>query len=47
MLEERIVPDPYYGGDQGFEHVFHLVDQGCDALIDRILNDWSSCEHPG
>jgi len=39
VLEERIVPDPYYGGDQGFEHVFRLVDQGCDALIDRILND--------
>ena len=30
------VPDPYYGGDAGFEEVFRLVDQGCDALIDHI-----------
>lgn len=32
------VPDPYYGGDKGFENVFALVDQGCDALIEHILN---------
>ena len=30
------VPDPYYGGDAGFEEVFSLVDQGCDALINHI-----------
>ena len=36
---EEVVPDPYYGGDAGFEHVFQLVDLGCDALIDHILND--------
>ena len=23
------VPDPYYGGDQGFEHVFELLDKAC------------------
>ncbi len=36
-LSDTIVPDPYYGGDQGFTHVFSLVDAGCDALIDTIL----------
>ena len=35
-VNETIVPDPYYGGDQGFEHVFALVDKGCDALIAHI-----------
>lgn len=35
---ERVVPDPYYGGDAGFEHVFKLVDLGCDALIETILD---------
>ena len=35
--DERVVPDPYYGGDAGFEHVFELVDQGCEALIEHIL----------
>jgi len=36
-VAERVVPDPYYGGDAGFEHVFELVQIGCDALIERIL----------
>lgn len=36
-LNEKVVPDPYYGGEQGFEHVFDLVDQGCDALIEHVL----------
>jgi len=35
---ESIVPDPYYGGEQGFEDVFSLVELGCDALIDHIQN---------
>lgn len=36
-VDEAIVPDPYYGGDAGFEHVFSLVDNGCDSLIEHIL----------
>jgi protein-tyrosine phosphatase len=27
------VPDPYYGGAQGFEHVLDLVEDGCDGLM--------------
>lgn len=30
------VPDPYYGGDEGFETVFHLVDTATGALLDRL-----------
>lgn len=30
------VPDPYYGGAQGFEHVLDLVEDGCVGLIDHI-----------
>ena len=37
VIEDVVVPDPYYGGDSGFDHVFSLVDQGCEALIDHIL----------
>ena len=37
LTDETVVPDPYYGGDAGFEHVFNLVDLGCDALIEHIL----------
>lgn len=27
------VPDPYYGGDRGFERVLDLVEEACDGLI--------------
>ena len=30
------VPDPYYGGDQGFEHVYQLLDKACQQIIDNI-----------
>ena len=36
LANDTVVPDPYYGGDAGFEHVFSLVDKGCDALINHI-----------
>lgn len=31
------VPDPYYGGDQGFEHVLDLLEDACDGLIEDLL----------
>jgi protein-tyrosine phosphatase len=30
------VPDPYFGGEQGFEHVFILLDKACDEIINSI-----------
>ena len=30
------VPDPYYGGDDGFEHVLDLVEQATRGLIDHL-----------
>ncbi|MDX1351492.1 MAG: low molecular weight protein-tyrosine-phosphatase [Thiomicrorhabdus sp.] len=33
---EREVPDPYYGGAQGFEHVFDLVDSASEGLLEHI-----------
>ena len=27
------VPDPYYGGDQGFENVYDIVERSCRSLI--------------
>lgn len=29
----REVPDPYYGGDRGFEDVLDLVEDGCRGLL--------------
>ncbi|WP_372945723.1 low molecular weight protein-tyrosine-phosphatase [Muriicola sp.] len=30
------VPDPYYGGDDGFENVYRLIDEACDRLIEEL-----------
>ena len=35
-LDVRDVPDPYYGGADGFERVLDLVEAASDALVDRI-----------
>ncbi len=33
--EGREVPDPYYGTEQDYHDVFHLISQACDAFIAR------------
>lgn len=38
---ETQVPDPYYGGDQGFEHVFDLVESASRGLLDTIKKNHS------
>jgi len=41
-----VVPDPYQGGAQGFEHVLDLVEDACDGLI-RHLVDVAPQQIPG
>ncbi len=33
------VPDPYYGGDDGFTTVWGMVNTACAALLERILSE--------
>lgn len=33
------VPDPYFGGDGGFDRVLDLIEAASDALIDRLQRD--------
>jgi protein-tyrosine phosphatase len=33
------VPDPYYGGQEHFSHVIHLIEQGAEGLLARIQNE--------
>ena len=33
---ETEVPDPYYGGDQGFEHVMDIIEDGCAQLLKSL-----------
>ena len=30
------VPDPYYGGEKGFENVYNMLDNACEIIAKRI-----------
>ena len=30
------VPDPYYGGNEGFENVYKMLDEACDIIADNL-----------
>ena len=30
------VPDPYYGGKQGFENVYQMLDEACDIIVKKL-----------
>lgn len=30
------VPDPYYGGDNGFRDVYDMLDEACDRIVEKI-----------
>ncbi|WP_299206544.1 low molecular weight protein-tyrosine-phosphatase [Brumimicrobium sp.] len=32
------VPDPYFGGDEGFQDVFDMLDAGTDVLLKELKN---------
>ncbi|MDH5518608.1 MAG: low molecular weight phosphotyrosine protein phosphatase [Gammaproteobacteria bacterium] len=36
-FNETEVPDPYYGGNSGFDHVFDLVEDASEGLLKKIL----------
>lgn len=35
-FQVREVPDPYYGGEAGFEHVLDLLEDACQGLLDSL-----------
>jgi protein-tyrosine phosphatase len=36
-FSQREVPDPYYGGNQGFENVLNMVEDAASGLLEAIL----------
>ena len=32
----REVPDPYYGGNDGFENVYQMIDSACEAIAKKL-----------
>lgn len=35
---EMEVPDPYYGGEQGFEQMHQMIRRACEGLLNKINN---------
>ena len=35
------VPDPYYGGEAGFDFVINLLVDACSGLLDRLVANGS------
>lgn len=40
--DQSDVPDPYYGGDQGFNNVLDLLEDSCQGLLNSIMNTHAS-----
>ena len=36
---DRSVPDPYYGGSAGFDHVINLLLDACNGLLQQIIRE--------
>jgi protein-tyrosine phosphatase len=36
LVADADVPDPYYGGDRGFENVLDMVEAACRELLDEL-----------
>lgn len=39
---QREVPDPYYGGPEGFDEVIDLVEEGSRVLLERVRGELGS-----
>lgn len=36
--EGKNVPDPYYGGDHGFQNVYQMLDEACNKIAENLKN---------
>ena len=34
--EDNSVPDPYYGGDRGFDNVFKMLEEACSIVASKL-----------
>jgi protein-tyrosine phosphatase len=39
------IPDPYFGGGEGFELVMDLIEEGCENLLTEISDDLKAQEN--
>ena len=38
------VPDPYFGGEDGFDEVLEIIRRNCEVLLDRVEADLPSAD---
>ena len=38
VLKGGEVPDPYFGGERGFQDVFEMLDRSIENLIEHLRN---------
>jgi protein-tyrosine phosphatase len=38
ISQTPVIPDPYYGGDHGFEHVLDLIEEASEGLMKFIVH---------
>ena len=43
--ENRQVPDPYYGGNDGFRHVFRMLDEACEIIVSQYSGQPNASRH--
>lgn len=43
--QAAVVPDPYYGGDAGFEHVLDLIEDACEGLLEHVEQQLNNNVH--
>ncbi|MBS0338310.1 MAG: low molecular weight phosphotyrosine protein phosphatase [Proteobacteria bacterium] len=46
LREEAEVPDPYYGGERGFDHVLDMVEDAARGLLGVMLRELRLPERP-
>jgi protein-tyrosine phosphatase len=46
MASSRAIPDPYYGGAQGFEEVLDLLEEAAEGLLQEVLQRVRASEPP-
>ncbi len=43
--DSPVVPDPYYGGANGFDHVLDLVEDACEGLLAHVKRQLAEGGH--
>lgn len=37
--KDQPVPDPYFGGPEGFDHVLDILEEACEGIIKKIIRE--------